>query len=148
MDQRPCESDALLLAAGKLVRERVKALRHAQFRQQHFGPADSVASANARGEKRHGSVFRGGECRQQIVLLVNEAEISSAEQDALAGRKSRDVLIKKIDLTAGAVEEPGDNGNQGRLPAAARTDKERKLASEGLEVHSSQDLHACGSVAE
>jgi len=148
MHERSREGDALLLPAGKFAGQRVQALFHAESNQQRFGSVHGFATSHARGEQWYGGVFRRRQRGQQIVLLKNKPEVLSAEKDALARRELSDVLIEELDLTSAAVEQPGDDGNQGRLPASARANEEREFSLPGVEINAAQDLHPRRALSE
>ncbi|HMO10421.1 MAG TPA: hypothetical protein PKB06_02695, partial [Actinotalea sp.] len=114
--------------AGQLARQRLQAGFHAQPDEQRPGAVHGLAAPHAGGEQRHRGVLRGREGGQQVVLLEDEAEMPPPEEHLLARGQARGVLAEDLDLAAGAVEQAGDDGDEGRLAAAARADQEGELA--------------------
>src|SRR5215831_9755404 len=77
------QSHALLLTTGKLARQGVEPIAHPEFHEHRLGKINRRSSTNSGGEERHGRVFRCGQCRQQIILLINEPKILSPKENAL-----------------------------------------------------------------
>ena len=148
VDQGAGERDALLLAAGQHARQGLRAMAESEAAEHFGGAGDRGLVFHAGGEQGHGGILRGGERGQQVVLLEDEAEIPPAEEDLFARREGGEVLAEERDAALVRGQQPGDDGDEGGLPAAGRADEEGHLAARGLEVDAAQHLDAGFAVAE
>src|SRR5262249_6239942 len=146
--ESPGQSDALLFAAGKFVWQRVESIAHPKLLQNRLRKMDSLTAPNSSSEQGNSSVFRRSQRRQQIVLLIYEPEVLPTKKNSLGTGKLFDVLIEQFDFTTRAIEQASDNGNKRCLATAARTDKERQLPLEGIEIHAAQNFHASRTFTE
>ena len=129
--QGPGDPDALLLAAGQLVRvppgqARVEADQGEQLPRPVAG-----LLARPAGEHRHrGDVVLDGAVREQPGLLDHVAD--AAAQLRRVARP--DVGAVEQDGARGRLDEPVDHPQRGGLAAAARADEDHRLAVRHLEV--------------
>ena len=80
VDQGAGDGDALLLAAGELARAGSRPARPCRASSStRPACADGLARGPAGDEQRHGGVLGGGQGRQQVVLLEDEADVLAAE---------------------------------------------------------------------
>src|SRR6516164_400397 len=140
MDQRAGDGDALLLTAGELAR---------QFAEMRVHPdtIEDRGSWRCRPRYRHpscdqgnGCVLGGGQRRQKIVLLEDEADVAAAERDLLGVRHSCEWIDARLNFARCGTKDPGDDRDQGRLAAAGRPNQHRQLSGGNLEVDAVQDL--------
>src|SRR5262249_7940333 len=89
----------------------------------------------------NGCVLGGGQRRQKIVLLEDEADVATAERDLLGVRHSREWLAARLNFARCRAQDPGDDRDQGRLAAAGRPNQHRQLSGGNLEVDAVQDLN-------
>ena len=81
-------------------------------------------------------------------MLEDEAEVPPAEEDLLARREGREVFAEERDAALVRGQQPGDDGDEGGLAAAGRSDEEGHLAAGGLEIDAAQHLDAGFAIAE
>src|SRR2546425_6205965 len=148
VDEGAGEGNTLLLAAGELAGQRIETVPQAKSSQQGSRAVKGLGALPVRGEQGHGGVLRGGERWQEVVLLEDEAEVLAAEGDALAAGELLDVPAEEQDFAVGAVEKPGDDGEESGFSAATRADEECELAKPSLKVDAAQHLHARFAGAE
>ena len=70
---------------------------------------DGPAPAPSRDEQRHRRVLRRRECRQQVELLKDEAQVRAAEEHLVALRHLRSAAPQHLDLTFRGIQQPGNN---------------------------------------
>ena len=74
-DDRARDADALLLAAGELPRIVIHRAREADDAQRHLHALAAVCLRQLRQQQRQLDVARGGQHRQQVVELEDEADV-------------------------------------------------------------------------
>ena len=77
-DDRPGDADALLLPAGELPRPVVHAVRQADQVQRRFHLLAALLLRQRQKQQRQLDVLVGGEHRQQVVELEDEADVPGA----------------------------------------------------------------------
>ena len=106
-DERAGDRDALLLAAGELGGAVALAVGEADAVDQ-VGDAALRGGVRASGETdREGDVLLGGERREQVEALEDEADAISAEARERCFLELRDVLTGDRDGAAGRAVETG-----------------------------------------
>jgi hypothetical protein len=78
----PGDGDALLLAAGQLRRAVMQPLAQPQEREKLRRPLPRLALAQAADDLRHDHVLDCGELRQEVVELIDEADLLPAQARA------------------------------------------------------------------
>ena len=128
VDQGAGERDALLLAAGELVRLALRHVGQAHDLEQlhHAGLDDVVRRLLVAQAERH--VLEHVHVGEQRVVLEHGVDV------ALVGRGARDVLAVQQDPPGGGLFEPGDHPQRGGLAAARRTEHREELALGDVEV--------------
>ena len=132
--QRAGDRDALHLAAGELGRPVVHAVGEADLLEQQLDPRLALARAVAVEEQRHLDVLEGGDLRQQVEVLEDEADLAVADVGELVDVELRDLLAVEAVGAAARRVEAADDVEQGRLAGAGRTDDGDELAGLDLEV--------------
>src|SRR6187402_1366356 len=117
-DQRPGDGDALLLAAGELGGAVGAAVLEADGADQLVDPLLVGLAAGDR-ERQH-QVLLGGEDREQVEELEDEAELVAAQLGQLAVVEAGDVNAVELDPAGGWLVEAGEDVHQGRLAGARR----------------------------
>ena len=149
VDQRPGERDALLLAARELRGERASVRSPRPRRASSSlarGTACFLASpAASSGTATFSAAVSAGSrlyCwnRKPTFLRRNSTRSASVQ---LVHRPAEDP-----ELAARALEQAGDDRDQRRLAAAARSDQEAQLPEARLEVDAAQRLDAGLALAE
>jgi hypothetical protein len=111
---------ALLLAAGQLGRPVLEPLAQAEIAQQFGGTLARLLLREAADHLRQHHVLDRREFRQQVVKLIDEADLGAADARALGIRQRRGGGTVDIDFAAvGMFEQAGDV--QERRLAGART---------------------------
>ncbi len=141
--QRAGNRDALLLAAGELVRVALRVAAQVDQRQ-HLGHARGAALARP-ALQAEGHVLRDAHVRKQRIVLEHHADAALLGADpATAG----DDLAGDLDLALVGAVEPGDQAQRGRLAAAAGADDQQDLAGRDLEVELAQRLDLAIALAD
>ena len=117
-DQRAGDGDALLLAAGQLVRAVVQALLEPQRGHEQVEPGAVRFLAGQR--QRHDDVLLGGEHRQQVEALEDEADLVAAQHGQLVVGHGGDVGAVEHDVPAGGGVESGERVHQCGFAGAGR----------------------------
>ena len=141
VDHGAGHGDALLLAAGELVREVVHALGEADEAEHlgHLGLDDRLGLADALEGK--GDVLVDGLVRQELEVLVDGADLATKIRDLLVAHLG-EVLSGHDDLTGAGLQLARDEAQKRRLAGARVTDDEHELA--GVDVEA--DVVECGLV--
>src|SRR4029453_18341349 len=97
----------LLLAARQLARPMRKAVVEAECTEQLTRPLRRISTGHAAYQLRQHHVLLGGEVGQQVVELVDEAEVVPTQGGAFAGGQRASVDAGDLDLaTEPALEQP------------------------------------------
>jgi hypothetical protein len=138
VDQGAGDSDSLLLPARQLRRQRVDAIPQAELGQQVGGASDGLGARSAGDQQWNRRILRGGQRRQQVLLLKHEADVVSAKPHQLPARDLTQVLPKHRDIPSSGIKQPGDDGDQRRLAAAGRPDQESNSPGLRLQIDAPQ----------
>ena len=134
-DERPGDGDALLLAAGHLVGVAVGELHEVHQVEGVAGLAPGLAGAGAVELEGEGDVLGGGEARDEVVVLEDEAHPAAAQLGEVAGGEgARGCSPPMLDRARGRRVEPAGDVEQGRLARAARPHDGDELAGVDLEA--------------
>src|SRR5919106_1166062 len=125
--KRARESDALLLAAGELVREAVPERREADHLEQLRDAARTVAARDAEAD-----VLRHGQVREEGVVLENHADAPPLGRHPRG--RVRDRALEQAHLAAVRPLEARDQAQQRRLAAARGAEERYELAALDAEV--------------
>ena len=129
--QRPGHPDALLLAAGELVRIAAGHVRvQADQVHQLAGPVPGLGLVPAFEQRDGGDVVLDRAVREQAGLL-NDVADAPPQPGRLDGG---DVGAVQHDPALGRVDQPVDHPQAGGLAATARTDQDHGLAVGDLQV--------------
>src|SRR3954454_9270563 len=134
VDERPGDGDALLLAAGQLVREAALLTGEAdQVEHLRHGVRDGVPGLadDLQGER---DVLEHGLVGQQPEVLEDDADLAAQLRD-LPVREPPDVLAGDVDDAARSALLPQDEPQERRLAGPGRTDEEDELALDDVEAH-------------
>ena len=143
--QRAGERHALLLAAGQLRRIVVGAPGQSDFFEQPLGARADVRCAG--NLHRHGDVLVGGERRNQMEELEDEADLLPAQLRQRVLVESGDVHVVDQHGAGRRRVQAGDQSEERRLAAARRSDDRHELAVRDLQrqrVKNGQRLAAAG----
>ncbi len=143
LDQRARHRDPLLLAAGKLARPVLDALRRA--RRARAAPARALARRVAAGRRRcsagimtFSSAVKSGE---QMVELEDEADLAVAETRQLAVALRRQVLAIEPHLAARRPIERAQDVQQRALADPGLPDDGDALAGADVEIEPGEHPH-------
>ncbi len=144
VDQRPRDGDALLLAAGELVRPVVRAVGQADAAEQleRLPLAPGSRTIPVIQERRH-HIFQGGRPRQQVEVLEDEADAPVADLGQLVRVKARHFLAGEAVAAVGGAVEAAQGVHERRFPGAGRADQGDELPLFDVQRHllKRQDLH-------
>ena len=126
VDQRTRNADALLLTAGKLVRQAVSFVGDMQ-RVEQFVEAVFVLCPAVQIPRQQ-DVFLCGQNRDQVVELIDDADLTAAKNRELVGIHRADVLTVHQNPAACGAVNAADQVHERALAAAARADNRDKLA--------------------
>jgi hypothetical protein len=134
VDERPCDREALLLAAAELVRRRARDVREPE-------PLDEPASALARAgqPRREQDVALAGQLRQQVEELEDEADMVASQGAQLALRGARDAPPGDDDLARVGAVEPAEQVQERGLARPAAAEDGDDLARPDVEVGAVED---------
>ena len=139
-DQRPAQRGALPLAARQLARLVPQAAGEPDPRQQPPGLLQGLRGRDPREAQRQRRVLLRGELRQQVVLLVDEAQVPVAQRRQRPVRQPVDAPPGQLHRARVRAVEAGQQVQQGALAAAGHADHGRALAGGELEVEAAQHL--------
>jgi hypothetical protein len=125
--QRPGQRDALLLAAGQLVRVLPGLGSQPDHIQQVAGPLAPAGPADLAHPEPEGHVVQRGHVREQAVALEHHAHVP------LGGRHRGDVLAVDQDRPGIGGLEAGHDAQGGGLAAAGRSEQRDELARRHLD---------------
>jgi hypothetical protein len=148
VDQRAGESDPLLLAPGKSRREGFGPVGEPELRQEPLRLGQRLLPRLARRQQGHGDVLGGGQRGEEVVLLEEEAQVLTAEQDLLLSPEVVDGRAEHAQVAARAVQETRDDRDERRLSAAAGPNQEAQLPEARVEVDTAEGLDPRLSLAE
>src|SRR4249920_773217 len=129
--ERPCDADALPLAARELMWEAVRVLgREPDRAQELLHSAIPLASAvEAMDPERLGDDVPDRHARVQRGVRILEDDLDvPPDRPHLPALQPRDVLTVEDDLPGGRFEELQDGATEGRLAAAGLTHDAERLA--------------------
>ncbi len=138
------QGHALLLAAGELDGVVVEAAPEADAVEELAGAG---ATAEIAAGEFHGKedVLFGGEGREELVGLEDEADFAAAEEGHLVLGEVGDVFAVEDDLAGGGGVEAGEESEEGAFAATGRAHDGGKLAFRDVEVDALEDVDAVGS---
>ena len=142
-DERACDGDALLLAAGQFVRTMVQTLLQSKRFDQQVEPL-AVRLLAGKG-KRHDDVLFGGEHRQQVEALEDEADLVTAQQCQLVIVHTGQVLAIEHDVAAGGRVKAGQSVHQRGFAGAGRSHDGGEPALFEGDVDTAQRVHRVAS---
>ena len=144
VDQRAGDGDALLLAAGELVRHVVIALAEpdrVERRQRALVPLGGLEAVLRAVEQRQLDVVERGRARQQVEALEHEADLLVAHARQLVLRRLGHVLAVEHVLTGRRPIEAAGDVHERRLAGAGRPGDGDELALLDVERHAAQRAH-------
>ena len=140
MHKRTRQCDALLFAAGQLMRIVVAALIESDIVQ---GRAREVARIRATVEfKRQHHIFLCCQCGQQMKRLKEKSDITTAQRRSLFFIERIDARIRQCDRAARGRVESGEQSEQRRLARSRRADDGETRAFWHVEVHVGENVDA------
>ena len=141
---------ALLLAAGKLVRLVVGAVRQTDELQRVVGAFPLLVRHNAPVivEHRHLDIFQRRRARKQVEPLENKTELVVADFGALVAVERGNINAVEQITAAGGPVETTDGVHQRALARAAGTHDGDEFAGQNVQRHAAHgvDVHFAGAV--
>jgi hypothetical protein len=105
------------------------------------GGLDRPRPPPARDEQRHGCILDGGERREEVVGLEDEADVLAAEPHLAAVGHPDEIVAQHDHLPGGRFKRARHDRNERRLPAAARTDEHQEFAVGHVEIDATKRPH-------
>ena len=136
----PAALNALLLAARQLRRAVVETLAEAEVGQQELRPVAGGTRRRAADQLRQDDVLGRAEVGQQMVELVDEAELVAPHRGPGVGVERFDPLPVDCDRAAEPAFEQPDRLEHGRLARSARSEQGDDLAAGDGQVDAAQDV--------
>ena len=140
-DQRARHGHALPFAAGQLGGMVRHALGQPYLRQHLACRLARLRARLAANAQRHGHVVQRAELRQQMVELVDEAEVTVAPAPLFGRIQRGEVAAHQFDLARGGRIQPAQQVQQRALARARGADDGQRLAGTHLQVDATQHLH-------
>ena len=128
------DGDALLLTAGELARQVLRAMRHADALERRLDALLALGRLHAAVGERQLDVLEHGEIADQVEALEDEPDLAVADARALRGGQLGDRPAVQQVLPFGRRVEQAENRQQRRLAAARRPGDRDVLALADLEV--------------
>ena len=134
------DRDTLLLAARKFGGAMVLALGEAEIVEQFARPRARLGARQAADHLRQDDVLERRELRQQVMELIDEADLGAPQRRALVvghcrGRRAADMHLARVRR----LQQAGQM-QQRRLSGAGRRDQRHRLAGPEREVRAVQHL--------
>ena len=131
--QRPCQTDALLLAAGQLA----GIITFAPGQAHHFDDFARFALARVAVDalhfQRERDVVDDGAVRQQREVLKHHAHLVAANVNHLFRRRLQQVRAVEQHFTVSRLNQARQTPHQSRLAGAAQTHHHQNLAFKNIE---------------
>src|SRR5947208_1457484 len=136
--QGDCDSDPLLLAAAQLVRPMTRTLGEADEIEEFLRP--SLPGRAVFGGEAHGQldVFLGGERRDEVEELENEARLAQSISDELSVAHVDQVGAVHLDPTRGRAVDSAKDVQERRLAASRRPSNRDEFAVADVQVEAAQ----------
>ena len=143
------DADALFLAARQLARVVVRAIGQADHLQRDLRRACGARPCRQlRQQQRQLDVALGGQHRQQVVELEDEADVvARASAASWPPDELVDAHAADLDGAGGRRVEPADQVEQRRLAGARRSHQGQEVALGDVEVDALQHVDALAAAA-
>src|SRR5260370_31748959 len=139
LNRRAGHADELLLAAGKLIGEKVFLADNVEAVEDVADQADALLVRNVFVRKRDFKVLEDGEIVDQVVALKDEADIRFVQLVAFFNVEFVDRLIKEIVFTVPGAIEHADDAKQSGFPRAGRSHEGDEFAGLNIQGDAPQD---------
>ena len=133
--QRSADGDALLLPSGKLCRQIGGTIGQAELFQQLVGPVAGNSTEPTADLVDHQQILAGGQERDQIDGLEDEAHRIPAELGELASRVVRDLLAGHHHRAVRRRQQPAGDRAQGGLAGSRGAHERHDLVAGDGEVN-------------
>ena len=137
---RARDRDALLLAPRKLRGAVSEALLQAEVAEQIAGAPGGFPAREPADHLRHDHVLNGGKFHQQVMELIDEADLGSADARALGIRERRGRNLIDIDFAAIGMLEESSDVQERRLAGAGGRYQRNRLARPDGELGAFEDV--------
>ena len=140
-NQGTCNGHALTLASRQLGRAMRHALAQAHGAQHLSRAIHAVLLGIAANAQRHGHILLGRELGQQMMELVDKAQMLVAQRTLLLRAELVQGLAHEADAAGGGCIQPAQQVQQGGLARTRGADNRQCLARLNLQIHSLQHGH-------
>ena len=141
VDQGAGQGHTLALATRQLRGAVVQALTQAHALQPARGHGSGLGAVLAANPQRHGHVVQGAELGQQMVELVDKAQVAVAPLALLGRAQGRQQLALQLHRTLGGGIEATEQMQQGAFARARSAHDGQRLARVHGQVHALQHRH-------
>src|SRR5260370_33216761 len=139
LNHRAGDANELLLAAGKLIGEKVFLADNVEAVEDVADQADALLVRIVFVRKRDFEVLEDGEIVDQVVALKDEADIGFVQLVAFFDVEFVDRLIKEIVFTVPGAIEHADDAKQSGFPRAGRSHEGDEFAGLNIQGDAPQD---------
>ncbi|EGF32131.1 hypothetical protein IMCC9480_2880 [Oxalobacteraceae bacterium IMCC9480] len=147
VDQRAGDGDALLLAAGKLMREAFAEMPEPELRQHFLDLGGDVATVHFPQLQAIGDIVEHGLVRPQRVRLEHQSEVALFGRHLDAAGTIEDAALADVDGAGLRAFESGDGAQQGGLAAAGRAEQGDDFAFFEVHRHALENRVGAGASA-
>ena len=137
--QRAGDGDALLLAAGEVVRQAVQLFLKPQQRD-NLHDEGLIRFPAVQGD-REDDVFPDAQHRHQVVVLEDKADLLAAEDGGLLAGKVCKLGAAHLDAALGGGVQPAQHVEQGGFARTGGADDGGEFAALDVQVHPVQRAH-------
>ena len=137
------DGDALLLTAGKRVRQMLHAVAKTDREQRRPGARKAYRARNAADGERQRGIFERGQAGEQLKLLKNKADLGGAPGGERGGRKMGNIRAAEQVGACGQRVEQAKNVHEGGFSRAGCAGDRNVVAARDMEI----DVAQCGDTA-
>ena len=139
VDERAGDGDALLLAAGKLVRQLVRLIGDIELLHHRDGPFAGLPAVHTARDQGYGGIAGRVDRGDEIVLLEDETDILQSEADQIVVGQTIDRSAEHLYAALGRPQDAAHDRNQRRLARPALADQIGQLARRDVEIDAVKD---------
>src|SRR5216683_3654597 len=139
LNHRAGHADELLLAAGKLIGEKVFLADNVEAVEDVADQADALLVRNVFVRKRDFEVLEDGEIVDQVIALEDEADVGFVQLVAFFDVEFVHRLIEEIVFAAPRAVQHANDAEQRGFPRAGRAHEGYELTGLNIDANAAQD---------
>ena len=132
--------DALALAAGEFARPMPHARRQANLRQRRLRRGSRLRQGFAADAQRHRHIVQRAELGQQVVELIDEAQVLVAPAALRGGVHGREIAAGQLHAAGARRIEAAEQVQERALARPRGADDGHGFAARDAEIDAAQDL--------